>query len=183
MSTTCWREVRYSMTPWSRGQGDKVCAAGPRLCRPDLSRRDKLEAVTDPVLSPTPWTRLPGELVPALRTRLDETVDAVAAKVTGSIPAFAEIDDPKFERDIRTAVRLALERFLDLVGSTDTALPAPARESFVALGAAEARDARSTETLLAAVRLAARLLLRTASEALAGVRPVSPGELLDLSDE
>jgi len=138
--------------------------------------------VSDPHLSPTPWARLPAELAPALRRRLDATVAEVAAKVTGSIPAFAEIANPKVERDLHAGVRAAVERFLELAGTAETALPAPVRESFVALGAAEARDGRGTETLLTAVRLAARLLLRSAAAALAEVRPVSPDELLDLSD-
>jgi hypothetical protein len=53
---------------------------------------------------------------------------------------------------------------------------------FVALGAAEAREDRGPEALLTALRTASRLMLRSAYEALAQVRPVSPGELLDLSE-
>jgi hypothetical protein len=138
--------------------------------------------VPDPIVSATPWGRLPGELTSALRPQLESTVHAVALKVTASIPIFAEINDPKFERDVHDAVKVALERFLDLVGTEEPALPPPVRETFVALGAAEARDDRSPETLLTALRIASRLLLRTASDALAQVRRVDTAELLDLSD-
>jgi hypothetical protein len=79
-------------------------------------------------------------------------------------------------------VNVALERFLDLVGTDEPALPPPVRETFVALGAAEARDDRSPQALLTALRIASRLLLRAASEALARVRHVDTAELLDLSD-
>jgi len=138
--------------------------------------------VPDSIATATPWARLPAELTPALGSRLEQTVDEVAQTVSRSIPAFARIDDPKFERDVHAAVRVAVERFLDLVGTDQPALPAPVRETFVALGAAEARDDRSPEILLGALRIASRLLLRNAARALGEVRPVAPEELLDLSD-
>ena len=129
-----------------------------------------------------PWSRLPRVLATTLHARLEPTVLAVAAQVSESVPAFAEIDDPKFARDMREAVRVAVTRFLELVGTDAPALPDPVRESFVALGAAEAREEREPEVLLAAQRMANRALLRIASDALAEVRPVEPGELLDLAD-
>jgi hypothetical protein len=138
--------------------------------------------VPDPVTTPTPWGRLPQELPAALGARLESTVDEVARTVSRSIPAFAEIEDPKFERDVHAAVRVAVERFLDLVGTDQPALPPQVRETFVALGAAEARDDRSPEILLGALRIASRLLLRNAARALGEARPVGAEELLDLSD-
>ena len=93
-----------------------------------------------------------------LRAELESTARAVAGTVAGSVPAFAEIDDPKFERDLNHAVRVALERFVELIGSQEPALPPQVRDTFVGLGAAEAREDRSPEALLAALRLASRLL-------------------------
>lgn len=138
--------------------------------------------MTDPVSASPPWSHLPLELASALGSRLEHTVAEVARTVSRSIPAFARIDDPKFERDVHAAVRVAVERFVDLVGSDQPALPPPVRETFVALGAAEARDDRSPEILLGALRIASRLLLRNAARALADARPVGSEELLDLSD-
>ena len=132
--------------------------------------------------SAAPWRRLPADVATALRPRLPDAVEAVADAVTAATPAFAAIEDSKFDRDLRTAVRVALEHFLDLVGTDEPALPPQVREVFVALGAAEAREDRGPETLLAALRTASRLMLRTAYESLARVRPVSTGELLDLSE-
>ncbi|MBB5826340.1 PucR family transcriptional regulator [Micromonospora carbonacea] len=130
----------------------------------------------------TPWQRLPADLAAAMRPHLPATVGAVAAAVTEATPAFAAISDAKFARDVRTAVQVAFERFVDLVGTAEPALPPRVRDVFVALGAGEAREDRGPEALLAAQRTAARLMLRTASESLARLRPVDTAELIDLSD-
>ncbi|WP_328468093.1 helix-turn-helix domain-containing protein [Actinoplanes sp. NBC_00393] len=133
----------------------------------------------------TPWQRLPSDLAAAMRPRLP---DAVQAIVAGTAPAFAASGSlgaasaGKFERDVHTAVRVALERFADLAGTGEPALPPRIREVFVALGAGEARENRGPELLLGALRTAARMLLRTASQSLAEVRPVTVDELIDLAD-
>ncbi|GGM05801.1 PucR family transcriptional regulator [Micromonospora yangpuensis] len=132
--------------------------------------------------SATPWRDLPVDLAVAMRPRLAATVGAVAVAAAGATPAFAAISDAKFERDVRTAVQVALDRFLDLVGTDEPALPPGIREVFVGLGAAEAREDRGPEALLAALRMAARSMLRMTSEALARLRPVDSGELIDLAD-
>jgi hypothetical protein len=133
-------------------------------------------------VTPTPWQRLPPELAAAMRPRLPATVQAIADAITVATPAFAGIEDAKFTRDVHTAVQAAVERFLELVGTDDAALPAGVREVFVALGAGEAREDRGPEALLAALRMASRLLLRTASESLAELGPVDAVALVDLSD-
>ena len=132
--------------------------------------------------SPTPWERLPAALGAALGARLEPTVEAVARSVSDLVPAFAEIQDPKFQRDVQGAVRAAVQRFVDLVGTSEPALPPTVREAFVALGAGEARDERGPDVLLTALRTASRALLRTASQVLADVHPLSPGGLLDLAE-
>lgn len=126
----------------------------------------------------TPWQRLPVELSSAMRPRLPDAVRAIAGAVGELSPAAGA----KFDRDVRTAVQVALDRFVDLAGTGEPALPPPIREVFVALGAAEARDDRGPEMLLGALRHAARMLLRTASQSLAEVRPVTVDDLIDLSD-
>lgn len=136
--------------------------------------------MSDPVVSPTPWNRLPAALVPALRRRMAAIVDAVAGEITGSI--YAGIDDAKVAQDIRRGVAAALERFVDLVGTDEPALPAGVRETFVGLGAAEAREDRAPTTLLTALRTAARVMLRETAGALAEARPLGTADLIDLSD-
>jgi hypothetical protein len=127
----------------------------------------------------TPWQRLPSDLAAAMRPRLPEAVQAIAGAVGENAPESA---GAKFRRDAYTAVRVALDRFADLAGTAEPALPPPIREVFVALGAAEARENRGPELLLGALRTAARMLLRTASQSLAEVRPVTVDELIDLAD-
>ena len=142
--------------------------------------------MTSPSPAPlAPWRRLPTDVATALRPRLPDAVQAVADAVTAATPVFATIEDAKFDKfdtDVRTAVRVAFERFLDLVGTDEPALPPHVREVFVALGAAEAREDRGPEALLTALRTATRAMLRMAYESLARVRPVGTGELLDLSE-
>lgn len=138
--------------------------------------------MNSPVVSSVPWQWLPPDLAAAMRPRLEATVRDVAAAITAAVPAFAGIEDPKFERDLRTGVRVALGRFLDLIGTGEPALPPEVREVFTGLGAAEAREDRGPEALLAALRTASRLLLRMASEAFAALRPIGAAELIDLSD-
>ncbi|HKT05180.1 MAG TPA: PucR family transcriptional regulator, partial [Rugosimonospora sp.] len=133
-------------------------------------------------VSPVPWQRLPADLATAMRRRLDAAVREVADAIRQATPVFAETGGAKFEQDVRNAVAVALERFLDLVGTAEPALPPPFREVFVSLGAAEAREDRGPEAMLAALRVASRLMLRSASEALAEVRQVGTAELIDLSD-
>lgn len=136
-----------------------------------------------PVLSPTPWRRLPGDLAVVLRPRLEESVQAVTAAITEATPAFAELGEPRFDRYVRIPARVALGRFIDLVGTDEPALTPAVREVFVGLGAAEAREDRGPEAvLLPVLRMASRLLLRTVSETLAGARQVDAEELIDLSD-
>ena len=130
----------------------------------------------------TPWRHLSTDLSAAMRPQLAATVREVADALTEASPVFAESDNSKFERDLRTAVTVALERFLELVGTDEPALPPRSREVFVGLGAAEARENRGPEALLAAFRMASRVMLRKACEALAVVRPVDTAELIDLSD-
>lgn len=132
------------------------------------------------VVSRAPWQRLPAELVPVLRPRIENTVQSVVDEITTSV--FAESGNPKVERDIERGVRVAVERFADLIGTADPALPPGVRETFVELGAAEAREERTPETLLAALRIAARVLLRTTTEALAAARPPTTNDVIDLSD-
>lgn len=132
------------------------------------------------LVSPTPWQRLPAALAPALRGRMAAIVDAVADEIAGSI--YAGIEDAKIAADIRRGVGAALERFVDLVATAEPALPAGVRETFVDLGAAEAREDRALEALHVALRTSARVLLREAADALAEARPLATEDLIDLSD-
>ena len=135
--------------------------------------------MADRAVSPIPWQRLPAALVPALRGRIPAIVDAVSGEIASSINAQG---DAKVAEDVHRGVAAALERFVDLVGTEEPALPAGVRETFVDLGAAEAREDRAPETLLSALRTSSRVLLRETAEALAQARPLATQDLIDLSD-
>ena len=100
----------------------------------------------------TPWQRLPADLPAAVRPRLPDTVRTITDAVGEAARAAAAIDNAKFERDVRTAVQVALERFLDLAGTDQPALPPAIREVFVALGAAEARENHGSPASLSFAR-------------------------------
>jgi PucR-like helix-turn-helix protein len=133
-------------------------------------------------VSATPWRRLPPGLSDAMRRHLPATVEAIADAITTTTPTFAAIEDAKFKSDVRAAVLVAFERFLDLIGTDAEALPPRFHEVFVALGAGEAREDRGPEALLAALRTAGRLMLRVAAGSLAEVRTTDAEALIDLSD-
>lgn len=137
-------------------------------------------AVTGPLALP-PWQRLPAGLADALRPRLDGTAEELADAIT-SAPEIARLRSPKFDHDVRAAARVALGRFVALVGTAEPALPPPVREEFVALGAAEAREDRGPDALIAGFRAGSRLLLRSTVRALEALRPVDADLLLDLAD-
>ena len=175
MSTTCWREVRYCTSGLlerrrqvvhlsSDARAAETSSLDQRDLAPVLSRRDKIRRVMrragipDAVAAPARgrWPRRCGR---ACRRPCGRSPTRSPRRRRPSPPS----SDAKFKRDVRTAVQVALERFLDLVGTDEPALPPPVREVFVALGAAEAREDRGPEALLAALRTASRLMLRTAS--------------------
>ena len=137
--------------------------------------------MTAPTSAP-PWHRLPTDVGSAVRAELPDVVEEAVREIAAATPAFAASRSPKLDRDLRTGVETALERFCALAGTDEPALDAAHREVFVALGAAEARENRGPETLLAAFRTASGLLLRSAARALGRVRSIPTDELLDLSD-
>jgi hypothetical protein len=130
-----------------------------------------------------PWRRLPPDVASALRPALGQAAREVSAEVTASVPAFAAIGgSARFSRDLDAAVRAGLDRFADLIATSQQALTPAVRERFTGLGAAEARDGRGPEVLLSALRIASRRLLRTAVDAVASSRSIGVREVMDLSD-
>ena len=129
----------------------------------------------------TPWSRLPPELADRLAADLSATVAAVAAAARDT-PRFAAIADPKFAQDVDTAVQVGLERFVELIATSQPALPPTVREVYVGLGAAEARDDRGPDVLVVALRAAARTLFRLGADALADIGCATTDGLVDLSD-
>ena len=93
----------------------------------------------------------------------DETVSAIIAEV----PGYAGALRGAMGENIRSAVQVALGGFLSLAAGrpgTDARTPtAPAVEGAYQLGRGEARSGRTTEALLAAYRIGARVSWREMS--------------------
>ena len=105
--------------------------------------------------------------VAEMRSELPEVADHVVAAVIGEVPSYTDAFSGPMGETIRNAVQLALGGFLSLVDGRRGAGPrtptAPAVEGAYQLGRGEARSGRSTEALLAAYRIGARVSWREMS--------------------
>ncbi|WP_205472842.1 CdaR family transcriptional regulator [Nocardioides sp. SYSU D00038] len=111
--------------------------------------------------------RLSPDAVAAMRAELPDVAERVVAAVVEEVPSYTEAFDTTMAETIRSAVELALAGFLTLASGrrgTDPGTPrAPAVEGSYQLGRGEARSGRSTDALLAAFRIGARVSWREMS--------------------
>lgn len=104
--------------------------------------------------------------VAEMRRQLPEVADHVVAAVIEEVPSYTDAFSGPMGETIRNAVQLALGGFLSLVDGHDDGprTPrAPAVEGSYQLGRGEARSGRTTEALLAAYRIGARVSWREMS--------------------
>ncbi len=108
------------------------------------------------------------EIVASIREVLPRVSEDVVAAITAEVPAYRDAFSGPMGETIRTAVGIALGGFLSLASVDDlpaevaTATP-PALEGAYGLGRGEARSGRTTEALLAAYRIGARVAWRELS--------------------
>ena len=111
--------------------------------------------------------RLPSEAVARMRDRLPAVAEATVAAIIAEVPSYEGALTGAMGENIRNAVQLALGGFLSLASRRRGADPrtpaAPAVEGAYQLGRGEARSGRSTEALLAAYRVGARVSWREMS--------------------
>jgi len=104
---------------------------------------------------------LPPEAVAEIRHRLPGVADQVVAAIIEEVPSYEDAFSGPMGQTIRNAVQLALGGFLSLATGTRGSDPrtptAPAVEGAYQLGRGEARSGRSTDALLAAYRIGARV--------------------------
>ncbi|WP_193607528.1 PucR family transcriptional regulator [Nocardioides lijunqiniae] len=118
---------------------------------------------------PTPAAGLliPVEAVAEIRAHLPAVADDVVAAIIEEVPSYADAFGGRMGETIRNAVRLALGGFLSLASGTPGADPrtpaAPAVDGAYQLGRGEARSGRTTDALLAAYRIGARVSWREMS--------------------
>ncbi|MCW2853983.1 MAG: hypothetical protein JWM84_3647 [Nocardioides sp.] len=110
---------------------------------------------------------IPVEAVAEIRAHLPAVADDVVAAIIEEVPSYADAFGGRMGETIRNAVQLALGGFLSLASGTPGAEPrtpaAPAVDGAYQLGRGEARSGRTTDALLAAYRIGARVSWREMS--------------------
>jgi hypothetical protein len=110
---------------------------------------------------------IPVEAVAEIRAHLPAVADDVVAAIIEEVPSYADAFGGRMGETIRNAVQLALGGFLSLASGTPGADPrtpaAPAVDGAYQLGRGEARSGRTTDALLAAYRIGARVSWREMS--------------------
>jgi hypothetical protein len=110
---------------------------------------------------------LPADAVAGMRSRLPAVAEETVTAIIAEVPSYEGALTGPMGENIRNAVQLALGGFLSLASGRRGADPrtptAPAVEGAYQLGRGEARSGRSTEALLAAYRVGARVSWRAMS--------------------
>jgi len=118
--------------------------------------------------------------VEEMRGQLSAVADEVVAAIVKEVPSYQDAFSGSMGATIRNAVQLALGGFLTLASrgrTEDLRTPtAPAVEGSYQLGRGEARSGRSTDALLAAFRIGAKVSWRELSTT--AVRSGLPAEVL-----
>lgn len=111
--------------------------------------------------------KLPPEAVAEMRSRLPAVAEATVTAILEEVPSYEGALTGSMGENIRNAVQLALGGFLSLASGRRGADPrtptAPAVEGAYQLGRGEARSGRTTDALLAAFRVGARVSWREMS--------------------
>lgn len=115
------------------------------------------------VTNDPPWLALPAEISDFLRPTLPAVVEEIIAAIPLAVPAYARPLEGRFGEGVRRGVEVALDRFLDLPGTSRPALSAESRRVYAGLGRGEVLQGRTLEGLLAAYRAGARVTLRRMS--------------------
>ena len=112
-------------------------------------------------LTTAPGLRLPPAVVDEVRSGLPEVAEEVVSAIIAEVPSYTDAFSGAMGETIRDAVQVALGGFLSLAsgkGGADARTPtAPAVEGAYQLGRGEARSGRTTDALLAAYRIGARV--------------------------
>ena len=125
-----------------------------------VRRAPRSRATTEHALHLSP------DAVTEMRAQLPEVAEHVVAAIIAEVPSYTDAFSGPMGATIRNAVELALGGFLSLAGGRGAELTtpaAPAVEGAYQLGRGEARSGRTTDALLAAYRIGARVSWREMS--------------------
>jgi PucR C-terminal helix-turn-helix domain len=107
--------------------------------------------------APRPWQEVPEEIAPRLRPRIPPLVSEVIAAVRREVPEYDQPLEGRFGRFISGGVGLALEQFVDLLG---TPADLPDTSPYEEMGRAELEAGRTLDALQSAYRTGARVAWR-----------------------
>lgn len=129
--------------------------------------------------------RMPTEVADRIRLVLPSVGEDVVTQIINEVPSYQDALSGPMGETIRTAVRIALDAFLAVASQQAEDVPmltAQARLGAFELGRGEARSGRTTEALLAAYRIGARVAWREMSSTAveAGLPPESLVEFATL---
>lgn len=110
-----------------------------------------------------PLATVPREIAERLRPYFDQTIDEIVHEIQSRVADYARPHDPKYYRAIRSATADSLNGFLDRIGNPDPP-DEGLRERFRELGAGEAHEGRSLDSLQAAMRMSAAVTWRRINE-------------------
>jgi len=128
---------------------------------------------------------LPADVAERMRGILPAIGEDVVATIIAEVPGYQDALTGAMGETIRTAVRIALDAFIAVASNEAEDMPmlsAQAREGAFDLGRGEARSGRTTEALLAAYRIGARISWRELSTTAvqAGLPPEALAEFAGL---
>ncbi|MFC3518259.1 hypothetical protein ACFPZ0_20610 [Streptomonospora nanhaiensis] len=110
-----------------------------------------------------PLAGIPPEIADRLRPYFDDTIEQIVAAIQARIAEYDRPSDQVYLKAMRVSVRDALGAFLDRIGAPDP--PGDElRERFRALGAGEAHEGRSLDSLQTAMRTTAVIAWRRITE-------------------
>jgi hypothetical protein len=129
----------------------------------------------------SPLENLDESVATSLRSGLDALTEEVIEAIRAEVPEYSQPLTGSFGHAVRTGVREALVRFVDVAeggGGTD---PEGWRRVYFNLGRGELRQGRTMESLLAAYRVGARVSWRRVAES-AEAAGAGPSQLADLAE-
>ena len=121
---------------------------------------------TSPMAAVPTHPALPAGAVEEIRAGLPEVAESVVAAILAEVPSYEDAFSGPMGASIREAVEVALGGFLSLAARARGDLRAPpsqAVDGAYQLGRGEARSGRSTDAILAAYRIGARVSWRQMS--------------------
>ncbi len=130
---------------------------------------------------PRPLTDLDESVATALRSGLDALTEEVIDAIRAEVPEYSQPLTGAFGRNVRTGVREALTRFVEIAAGRGGEDPEGWRRVYFNLGRGEVRQGRTMESLLAAYRVGARVSWRRVAEA-AEAAGAGPSELTALAE-